>query len=557
MLTLDIMLLVFEECDLETSIALGHTCSTNYRLLKRLDESGILREKVLQRVPWLRLEECGAESWIQGALVVISRSRRGRDPANENLYLLKDLNVAVLLGRNKAEILDPINLQTHDEFRRNLQPLFEQETMAGFDDEVMLGTRLALPEREVDLRTLITAESPYDGEQIIDYEEVYSHVATSPSGKTVMHSDPDGFVKVMDENDKLIHVRFSAANGIADTLIHKEQPFTKYEGKEGYYLATHDILPLFPEPKGEFAGRPYLEDIEGSLVNLLPGSGGALVVTSSVAQPYRQMVSYVEPIPELPMVLICTVPPSCTYSETYCDYDNIFYTTYNGYLYLYFCSSFYRLWVDLGLRSELSSTSQIDNLLSGVQNRCLTVWDSNFPIIGKLQEGLHPRGNRIARGCGEGLDRYVTCATAAGGAFGDLATGKTFFCGADCTVYVPYVDKGTLGFAVLGKHATAALVIAVEHSEPGTDLNELYRQLCVQAVERGEPYREKTYLHLLDPSGVESVETRSWKTEHQEPFDDADCVTGEPRMHPIRENHPPVVLNPSTVNSPGAFRSVY
>lgn len=562
MLNADILLQVFEECDLETCVALSRTCSLNYGLFMRLDKNGTLQSKVQKRVPWFELGDSGTQTWSQCALLLVERSRRSLDPANENLYLIKDLKVAVSLGRNDVQMMDYTDLQQDDELRVRLQPLFEGELVPNvMRDNVMIGTNLAVPGAQIDLRTMVT--SAYEGNVLVGLEE-YPNLDTSPSGLVVRHESLHGHIRVMGENDKLLHVRFSRGEMWADALIFKERPYCD-RGPDGAYTVKSTIFPQFLAP---FASRyDELEPdlIDGSLVSLLPGAQGALVITCPSGQGYRQMVGYVEPVYRLPTVLICTVPTTSTYVQAYTDNitesSSRFWVTYGGYLFVFFAGQFFRLWVDLGYRSEMSRTSKIDDMWSEcVINRCLTVWNRNFPTIGSLDRvDIGEPGIQIARGCGEGLDRYVTCACSCGFGFADLATGKTFLCKMGSpAVLLPYVDNGRLGFAGLGRHVSTALVEAMERLPMGADLTELYRQLCLEAEEVGETITVRTdFDRLTEDPREASEETRDFQMERQDPFDDSEDFDEEPEMYySNRQMRRSFDMNPTAMNSPQAFKTV-
>lgn len=563
MLNADVLLQVFEECDLETCVALSRTCSLNYGLFKRLDQNGVLQNKVQKRVPWFKLGDSGTQTWSQCAILLVERSRRSLNPANENLYLIKDLKVAVSLGRNDVEIMAYTDLQKNDELRLKLQPLFEGELISSVaDDDVVLGASLAVPETQIDLRTMVNSASLYEGPIVVDFSE-YSNCDTSPSGLVVRHESAGEFVRVMDENDKLLHVRFSKGDRKVDTLIFKERPYCD-RNADGAYIIRSTIFPQFLDPLAEGYDDLEPDEIDGCLVNLLPGAQGALVIASPSRQGYRQMVGYVEPVYKLPTVLICTVPTSSTYLDGYTGLStrlgSRFWTTYDGYLFVIFAGRFFRLWVDLGYRSEMSETSKIDDTLSEcVLNRCLTVWDRDFPVLGSFAEVITSgRGIQISRGCGEGFDRYVTCSASCGSGFGDLATGKTFFCEmGNPKVMFPYVDNGLLGFAGLGENVSIALVEAMERMPMGTNLTGLYRELCSEAEEVGETLTIRNdFDDLRDLPRRASEEVRDFEME-QNPYDDSMDLDEEPKLYRFfGRDLPPFDLNPTTMNCPQAFKSV-
>lgn len=259
-----------------------------------------------------------------------------------------------------------------------------------------------------------SSESPTPSES--DPDDI-SCTVTAPSGAQVCNTD--GPIKILGENDKLIHVRFDSYEGEGDFLIHKETHEWRDKDDGTFNVHEHEtMVTLGPSPSGA------KDTVEGGTVHLLPGSAGALVIThkGEDSPAHRQMLFYVLPNKELTHVLICTLPPSLTYRAAYSEGDTKFFTTYDGYLFVYLAGRLIRLWVDLGYRTELIDNLEIDEHLEGVQNRCLTVWNRNFPLIGSFSETVKesPQGFQIQR---EG--RYVTVGGVRG-RVGDLKSGKMF-----------------------------------------------------------------------------------------------------------------------------------
>ena len=382
--------------------------------------------------------------------------------------------------------------------------------------------------------------------------------AVSPSGLVVCHESEESFVRIMNENDHLLHVRFRTSQGaVADTLIYKDPNYT------GEYVLTSEISPMFLAPdvdEGMDVGDP--SQVDGSLVSLLPGTGGALVITSCTEQPHRQLLAYVEPNSSLHTVLICTVPPSRRYAEGYSEYDTRFYTTYDGYLFLYYDTYLIRLWVDLGYRSKLAiSTSKIDELLfRHVSERCLTVWDRRFPTIGGFDLIVTTeRGIRISQGNGNGMDRYVRTAATCGLGFGDLKTGKTYISSvaSELSVTVPFIWKGEFRFGGLGEHVSWRLLHMANTSEPGEDLNFMFNNFCTTSREQKlDGFHRIKKAEDQDPPKPASRFVRHFDRE-REARDDAADYKEAPRLYDyILRSLPAVALNSTLLNSADKLRII-
>lgn len=413
MLNAEILLRIYKQCDLECCTSLSQVCSESHALFNCLDES-FLRDKVQERVPWFVLRDSDASTWQECARILVSRTDKALNDTNLNLYLLKDVKVAVYLGCNEV---------VHCDDDDRVEAVFEGLELAT-DTELKPGTNGQSAESvsqssssdkfTAGYKTITALDIDLD-----DYEDIESNssenecTVTSPSGVKVRNHN--GLVEIIGENDKLIHARFASEEDYGvegDFLIHKE--YHKPRDSDGALVVSEKSTPLCL----------HTEETNGGVIHLLPGVGGALVMTHKdefETTIHKQMLFYVLPNKKLTQVLICALPPSLTYVDAYSDTGTKFYTFYNGYLFVYLSGRLIRLWVDLGYRSEFINNPGLDDRIPRVQNRCLTVWNRDFPLIGSFPVGEIESGFRIER---TGL--YVTN----GGArrVGDLRTGKTFIC---------------------------------------------------------------------------------------------------------------------------------
>lgn len=166
--------------------------------------------------------------------------------------------------------------------------------------------------RKLDLKTMLMerVDEEITGDSYNYSEWTNRAVSSSEIGVRHESESEDSFVRIVDENDHFLHVQFEFPWEKADTLICKKDP--NYTGEHtGEHLLTSETSPLFLAPDSGVRDTAPLNinQVDGSLASLLPGEGGALVVTSCTRQRHRQLVAYVEPVPSLHTVLLCTVPP--------------------------------------------------------------------------------------------------------------------------------------------------------------------------------------------------------------------------------------------------------
>lgn len=577
MLSADVLAILYEMCDLEVCIPLSETSRLYYSLFQGLEKT-VVRDKVLARVPWLELADLEADDWIQCARVIVNRTTKSLNPDHKNLYLLKDLKVALTLGTNEIEVIEPRSLQTNQELRTSLKPIFENDFRNAIDDpSAIRGSKLVVPGAALDLKTMLTepADMP-DYDEPYDYSS-FSNQTVSPSGVKIRHSDENYQIRVISENDNLIHVRMRDQMRNCDTLVYK------HAGRDEVIL-VNDEIPEYHQPHDE-EDTDY--GISGSVVSLLPGSAGALVVESFVNQPYRQFIMYIEPNVQMSRVLVCSLPHTHTYVMRYSEYDTKFYVLHNGYLHVYCDGWLVRLWVDFGYRTGLSPNSKIDfDLHADItsRTRCLAAWDRNHPLIGALESiDQAPGGHELQR-CG----KYVTAAEACGEAFGDLETGKTYFSahGANQFITIPLLIEGEVAFGALGPHVSGSLLdellVILEDSRVGADMNTIFTELCTESEANEIPPGDRSDISMLkdvkkpfDNENRDLEEEYPWSedeeslkrrnkpirkskpdTEPRAPLydDQADYVL-RPQFHSfLYGDYPPVALNPSTMNSTKAFR---
>lgn len=399
MLNNDILRLIFEACPLESCLVLGDVCKASSEVLASLDKTMVM-QKVQDRAPWLELSTNYYSSWTRCARVLVARSRRARDGKHPNLKIVTNLHDVVVGSSVDVVSVEPTDVSQDDSLRRNMKPLFPYARLANLadcEDSVMEGTKVLCETQELDLTTMELRVGDYDPDDKLDPIRNRKPVSTAPSGLKVRHRDGVE-VEVVAENKNLLQVQYHIGNTIAeiDEIVHKaSQPRDE-----------HGVLVIDPDMDVPRFQANYNGEV--GMVNLAPGSGGALVIQHFNFDADKSCLGYIEPTPERRTIELCKLPH---------QFDGIgfekvnqwFYVLHNGFLYLYFCGRFLQLWVDMDT----------------TQKRALTVWNSDFPAVGpfgSFREQLVTWN--LAQ---DDLGRFVTTEDACGCVVGDLETGKTYF----------------------------------------------------------------------------------------------------------------------------------
>lgn len=429
MLNNDILRLVFEECPLESCLVLGDVCKASSEVLASLDKTMVM-DKVQDRAPWLEISTNYYSSWTRCARVLVARSRRARDGKHENLKIITNLHQVVFGSSNDVVSVEPTDISQDDSLRRNMKPLFPYARLANLakhQESVIEGTKVLCEIQELDLTTMELRVGDYDPEDKFYPIRSRKLVSTAPSGVKVRHRDGVD-VEVVAENKKMLQVQYYVGDTDTeiDEIVHKaSQP----RDEDGTLVIDPDMdVPRFQ--------ANYHSEI--GMVNLVPGSGGALVIQHFIFDPDSSYLGYIEPTPERKTIELCKIPRQVHTDDIGFDKANQwFYVLYNGFLYLYFCGRFLQLWV------ELDST----------EKRALTVWNSDFPAVGPFGQFRDTRATwNLAQGGPENdLQRFVTIEEEpCGCVVGDLETGKTYFARGSLKRLVPTIsfatESNTVGF---------------------------------------------------------------------------------------------------------------
>lgn len=551
MLSNELIRLIFEYSNLDDCVSLSQICSSYYAVWADLDTS-LIRERVLERAPWFVAldEECGFDSWRKCALLVVGRSRKALELdddgiVHKHLYAIRNLSLPVTLCCNKVEFVDSVDFSKDNRVRESMEPLFEELIplpIDVYDGGAVQGTNLLLLGKELDLISMEVSKSDFQGTGSFRVRRSSPiNVAIAPSGLRVVNERSEDKIRVMSENDSLLHVRFDCPLGVKDAIIHKASHLKK---ESGAYVVSSETSNSWLLTKSDGSYNDLWP-----LVSLLPNAGGALLVDCDghYDGTKQQYLAYIEPLPSLPQVLLCELPPdrpATGHQRRHIHLSYPFFTVFNGYLYLYFEGRFLRLWVDLGLRSKLEAVDGLDN--EPLRGQALTVWDRSFPALGTFAQGEDEVGG--ARILKQG--RFVTVRDARGLVVGDLKTGTTHF-NPKRVLSIPFAasnDGSSVGFYTVDNWVSKKVIKKM--GTCGSDeesISEWWDEAVIPQVVRGG---DPVFTRVVHPENV-TDEPHSFADDDRYDYDwaaDCDSDNGNEMSHlKMYCQRPPLVVDDTTI----------
>lgn len=433
----EVQLNILQRCDLESLVALRHTCRSFYKCLDDFDEF-LVREKVLERAPWFQTDS-KLDSWNACACVLVSRTRAclsGQD-CKTGWFLMNDLRAAMCL-EPKTTLVDPVDFS---DFKEDSQMLFPDSFFNTAGSWHSQGTKVLVRGMELDLTTMEAGPNSYCPDKLdsATTTRTYSDSSiTSPSGLKLRSHDGKNRIQVMDENDKLLLMRVQTGPDDEDeydddrygpTLL----SFALEDKEHVIYKDTcprdkEGVLIIDPENLLEMD----LDRLYGmAFFKLLPGAGGALVTKLYCSEEDPDYLAYIAPTAELRHSVI-TFLPSVRRPQAI-DYERALpknFFLYNGFLFYYFEGRLFRLWVDLGVEKKIerSRVKSHRHLPQKYDTQCLVGCHGLFPALGTFceQSVNYDRHDLIQGSKEKGLDRYVTVSQSSGRVVADLKTGRTW-----------------------------------------------------------------------------------------------------------------------------------
>lgn len=428
MLPNELSFLLLQHCDLESCLALGECSQRIYSHLLSLD-SGLVRQKVLERVPWMELdpEDDRFDTWLKCARVIRARNR-AIDKQGSKWTSGADLNSILEKCKPQEVFVDPQNVD--GALPDTFEPVFDDYINCDFED--------------YHYYWLKGADIVFPGEN-----SHYSHWNVKDLNLSVNHSkehwqrvhdlfdqNPVTFglykkyhVRVM--NETVAHLR--SFDGISSTDHLAYKPDSGSNNDDGCFESSIKL--------------PSIGNVAVSFVHLLPNNSSlALVgVHSRLLQGGRPAedketfiylidsnsplkVTLVTRIPSLPIDwndLFMPITQQSRLAEIgrKRDFDVTFY---HGLLYIYCQGRLVPLWVDCGSEEPDNDTPfASDNSYLGKfpQYRVKTWFDASKSVICTVPGYMpNPRDNsRLIR-----KGRYVTVSGTGARLIGDLKTGTSY-----------------------------------------------------------------------------------------------------------------------------------
>lgn len=312
----EILLNIFLFCELEAAVPLSQTCSRAAMMWTDLDAT-VIRCRVLERVPWITLNESGTglSSWQKCALAIVARTEASQNKLRGWSYVYQE-NARRQITRGSRD------------------------------------SRWSPP---------VAAEEVKKQPGVI-------HPMRGPNPEEIKVRHPDAFYSpvVLDENDVFLHISDlndkSHHNLINKGLCSRDEDGTWVVTNE-HYLHENVKVTLLPNNAGAFlmvyyvkrqADDPIETDFSSQFYHLTPES-----VPPSSLDP-QEWLSSAKPIgPPISLKY-----PELNLRRVVCSYNQV----YNGFLYaMVRVGEWVRFWIDLGIVN-------IDG------TRDLAV-NANFPIL--------------------------------------------------------------------------------------------------------------------------------------------------------------------------------
>lgn len=503
----DLKLKILRLSNLETCLALCDSCASFRKLWKSLDKT-LVRERVLRRVPWFQLNEgsTGLTTWDQCARKLVARTKQCMKERKgvldtKGMVLIKSLESQFAANIVSHQRIDPTDVTFDHEARQKMKPMFPDASVFTTRDSCQQGTKLKLMNMTLDLTTL---KGTKERNELNPLAVPIEYRLKTASGIELRHVKQKGRIGIVAENDHLIHVKYSSTNrpfvgykkkgdelhqkALIDTIIHKA---SHPRDPDGCLIIDPDNL-IITQAKTYYT-LP--------LINLLPGSAGALIVRWTEEELVSPYLGYIEPNEELRHVIICAVPFFGYGGFMSFEYpQQQFHVTYNGWLYYMHEGRFIQLWVDFGCQKMLKLNPKIraelahDTLAQKTDTRALTAINVFNPMIGTfaIQAELFGTHGIIQGDKNQGLDRFVTLRRSHGHIVGDLLTGRTYVCKNpedDRQISIPYISnkkKKTVGFYSFSTYMSDMLDKEIElmdqnkkPSPASLDFNDKYKR-CLE-----------------------------------------------------------------------------
>ncbi|KAG5360761.1 hypothetical protein CJU89_3849 [Yarrowia sp. B02] len=413
-LPVELCLQLFFLCDLEGCLALSETSKTFSEVFVGLDQT-LIRSKVQQRVPWIRLDEKDTEidSWARAARLVRARTSGARSNS-PNWKIVKNLR-PLLSVPPVIECVSAVNVDTN--LPDSFEPIFDEINLR-YESYRFKGDHLCVDDMSMSLKTLrksvLQPSKPRKPKQLSDiFDDRPEH-----SNMVIHEDDPVGQRLLFSgENATTIHLteqRKGLMYSQIDYLVHKPGSALE-DGTIGFDPSSSVALPLI---RYDGANGHYR-------IKMLPAPFGGVFIVEYSTPTLR--ISYMDSDPYDNKVVLLAKLEGHTITSFPVD---IQIEIYNGLLFFNVDGQFVRLWVDLGFQkrqtyqqfTKLNASTEIRGFYQQRKyTRALSATRTDWAPIGLYTEttghaDLEPRGK----------ERYITAANSEPFFVGDLLTGKTY-----------------------------------------------------------------------------------------------------------------------------------
>ncbi|KAG5368805.1 hypothetical protein CKK34_2447 [Yarrowia sp. E02] len=332
----DIRLLILQQSPLDTLVALAQTCRDWRFVLERYSGS-VVREKVLERVPWMTLApEVGMTSWMDCARLIVARKRSYLEQPDDwwqynDTQRGMNPNLQQLVRNTDIEYLSAERIEGRV-LPADFEPLIDSE-LTHVQDKFFLSPR----GKVLDMTTIKLVQEPIERRR-----KKYSRFYAMPVSKQ------DGIWTLKGSNSSLVIE--------SKTEFHLEQErnwlvLTALEARKTYIVTDpepfkhSDVFVFDPQDSSSCLHVPHYSS--SYILALVPGAQGVVAIENVGAN--QVIVQYLD---------LASSGSQSTYSWWFETPNRETVTTVNFYAGMMFlnvnCSVLVPLWVDLDPESDTS-----------------------------------------------------------------------------------------------------------------------------------------------------------------------------------------------------------
>lgn len=401
----EIGLEILQDCDLESCLAFSESLSSINGLLRSLDTT-LVREKVVERVPWMELDESDEafRTWLACARVVRARNRATQTP-DSKWTSGSDFNTLFPLCKPKEVFVDPVNV--NGALPESFTPVFRSFEIRNDPRISLKGNSIHFQGGKLNVKSLK-----------VDYgnQEPLIDLTT-----TLRVNGEEEECIVISSNGTVAHLRSFAGVLPNDYLVYNDTLHISLPSFEQFCVPFVHLLPNRSTKAlvgVHVKSDNYSETLHREeqtwvyLIDTLDRSEVALVTVI----PSRP-IQWSELLREIWIDEVMKMVPNR-------DFDVAFY---HGLLHIYCKGRLVPLWIDCGLEDDDNSTGfacRHDCALSTCPRTRVRTWvNTDKPVICTVP-GYLPNPRYDSKLVREG--RYITLSGTEGRLVGDLETNTSY-----------------------------------------------------------------------------------------------------------------------------------